>query len=199
MASQSFIPAAEVAIEITIMAKIPWKDNLAPGDLASACAFNGMFFTMAMLDYSADVWASEDDTRMAFLVAYVKWKGEMPVFGKMLFALLLMLPLVLFGMVTGVLQFILGWRRAPLARNIVDCLELCTLSLIFYTIATGVAPTTAEFTSACTGGKNQKAACSTALDSLTGLHLMLVLLNVAMFVFPIAKYRSNIDHASKTD
>ena len=130
---------------------------------------------------------------------HVKWKGEMPVFGKMLFALLLMLPLVLFGMVTGVLQFILGWRRAPWLVISLTALSCARFSLIFYTIATGVAPTTAEFTSACTGGKNQKAACSTALDSLTGLHLMLVLLNVAMFVFPIAKYRSNIDHASKTD
>jgi len=167
-----------------------WKDNLAPGDLASACTFNSMFLTMAMLDYSADVWASQTH-QTAFLVQYVNFKAEMPVFGKVLFGLLLMLPLVIFGMISGVLQFVLGWRQAPIQRHIVDCVEFCTLVFIFYTIVTAIAPATAAFQSACAGPKVQKAACSAAIETLTAKHLLIVLLNIGMFCYPIIKYRYN--------
>ena len=53
------------------------------------------------------------------------------------------------------------------------------------------APATEQLQSACGGPKVQKTACSSALEALTAKHLLLVILNVCMFIYPIVKFKYN--------
>ena len=128
-----------------------WKDDLKPGDLASACIFNTMFLTLAIADLSASKYAAASESGMTFLSEYVAWRLDMPIFGKVLLGLLLMLPLVLMGMAAGVFQCVFGTRKAKPVRNAADCIEFGTICFIFYNIATRVAPSQASFIAICPG------------------------------------------------
>ena len=165
-----------------------WKDDLKPGDLASACVFNTMFLTLAVADFSASKYAAASETGMAFLAEYVAWRLDMPVFGKVLLGLLMMLPLVLIGMATGVVQFVFGMRKAKPARNAADCIEFGTICFIFFNIATRVAPSQASFIAACPGSKKAGNACLDAFSELQNVFLLMVGLNVIMFILPIVKF-----------
>jgi len=167
-----------------------WKPDVTPGDLAGAMFFNTLFLTLAVADYSADLWAAaaERDVRVPFLVQYVAWRQMMPVIGTMLLVLLCLLPFVLFGMVSGALQGIFGWRRATSVRNAMDCAEVAGIMGIVFTIFTRAAPATEAFVAACPPKARAVEACTLALDSMTDVHLAFVFLNLVMFLAPIVKF-----------
>ena len=177
------------------MAVKQWKPDLGAGDLAGACFFNTLFLTLAVADYSADLWTaaaatpSDRASRESFLVSYVMWRNEMPVMSGFLLVLLCFLPVVLVGILVGAVQGIFGWRKATLVRNGMDCAELAGISGIVYCIATRVMPVTATLLAECPSKSKASAACGDALADMTSVHLAMVLLNAVMFVAPIVKYR----------
>uniref|UniRef100_A0A7S0JGK4 Uncharacterized protein n=1 Tax=Calcidiscus leptoporus TaxID=127549 RepID=A0A7S0JGK4_9EUKA len=176
-----------------------WKENVTVVDLAGACTFNAMFFTFALMDYSADLWVHGSDARMPFLVEYFTWRGDAPVISKMLMVLLLPLPLIIIGMALAALQSIFCWRHASLTRHAVDCAEAAGICSILYVVIMRAIPLQSTFVESCPGrSKQQKSDCSATLAVMTEVHLILVLLNVLMFVCPIAKYAFGNVASAKT-
>ena len=105
----------------------PWKPDITAKDLIGACTFNALFTTLAVADYSADLWAGQDaDGRMRFLSAYVQWRAQMPIVGSFLLVLLVFLPFIILGMGMNALQAILGWRKATAVRH---CLGTSSVAL----------------------------------------------------------------------
>lgn len=172
---------------------VAWKEDIKTSDLVGACCINMLMVTLAIADYSADLWVAaaasyDEQARLNFLVQYTAWRSDMPIVGKMLLILLLLLPVALFGIVGGAMQSILGWRKATAARHALDCTEAVTLSIIFFNVLARVPGITEAFLSACPAKKSgQQAQCTAALTGLTDLHLVLVGLNLIMFLCPILK------------
>uniref|UniRef100_A0A7S0LKK9 G-protein coupled receptors family 1 profile domain-containing protein n=1 Tax=Coccolithus braarudii TaxID=221442 RepID=A0A7S0LKK9_9EUKA len=177
----------------------PWKAPPSVSDLAGACTFNSMFFTLALIDYSADLWALRSpEARLSFIVDFVLWRGDAPIISKMLLVLLLPLPLIIVGILYAALQTLCGWRRASLSRHMADVAEAAGICSIVFMVVTRVIPVQGRFLEACRS-KEQRDACSTTLAEMAEVHLVMVLLNLLMFVCPIVKFaRSSVPESEKT-
>ena len=188
------LPSLRAFAQRTNMAT-KWKPDVTAGDLAIACVFNTLFLTLAVADYSADLWTeaavteSDMTARRAFLVQYLTWRNEMPIIGVVLLVLLLPLPFLLFGIYTAAVQGLFGWRKATAVRHAMDYAEACGISGVVYCILRKAVPVTEALKAACPPkSKGAANACAVAISDMTHVHLLFVLLNLVMFIAPIIKF-----------
>ena len=137
------------------------------------------------MDYSASLWARERGTP-SFMVEYVAWRENMPVFKYVIMPLAILLPIVYATMVTAGLQTVFGWRRANAVRHFVDCIEVLTLTSILALLFTSLIPMQQGLAAAC--GNPTAAGCVATSASLAELQLVHLGLNLIMLVCPFVKY-----------
>ena len=187
----------------------PAKPNKAPHEIAVACAINMFFTAISLIDYTADRWAvphgaalpldADAKGRLLWLGQFHTWRGDDPVIGGLMLVLLLPLPLILIDFGMGATQSLCGWRRASRTRHAADVLQACTMFfLIIPTVVYEVLGAQAALLTDCssaTYGRSGKAAveaqCMQSAGDVFGAHRKMLVLNLLMFAWDIAKYVGN--------
>ena len=187
----------------------PAKPNKAPHEIAIACAINMFFTAVSLIDYTADRWAvphgaalpldADAKGRLLWLGQFHTWRGDDPVIGGLMLVLLLPLPLILIDFGMEATQSLCGWRRASRTRHVADVLQACTMFfLIIPTVVYEVLGAQAALLADCssaTYGRSGKAAveaqCMQSAGDVFGAHRKMLVLNLLMFAWDIAKYVGN--------
>uniref|UniRef100_A0A6S8AHG1 Uncharacterized protein n=1 Tax=Aplanochytrium stocchinoi TaxID=215587 RepID=A0A6S8AHG1_9STRA len=175
-----------------------WKDNIPVVGFGISCGINMMMITTCLFDYSVDLYVVNEEgfepSRLLFLGEYYRWRGSAPVLGTVLSAILLPLPFVLFGMIRDCLRSVFGWEQATLLRHIADIGTVCTLlGCILPMVITKVIPAQDDVIEQCTEEHvyGVRENCATAAKELPQQHLVMLILNIAMLGWDVAKYIGN--------
>jgi len=180
------------------MAVRPWKEEINGAGVAGATFFNTLFLVLALVDYSADLWAfQEPASRLSFLASFYKYRAEPPIFQWLLMALSVLIPFVIFGMIKDAVMSIFGLRRAPLLRHVADITQALTLPCILYASIAVAAPAAEAMIAECATGKKLTVACTSTAEALPPLHLFLTIANAVMFACDITKYAVGIPSSDK--
>lgn len=190
--------------------------DVPPRNFAVLCAVNALFTTLALADYSVDLFAlqsisiedsgdaltHEGRARMTFLSVYYTWRDEAPIIAAAVQLLISPLPLVLYTLFRDSAGWLLGFRSASNMRHAADVAQLLTLTcVIIPTVALRQWPFVDALKSACSADALGRwfsgaadVGCIAAAQQVVPVHLLLVGTNIIMTVTDCMKWAGNRDN-----
>lgn len=154
-------------------------------EVGIASVFNGLFLAFSLFDLAADVFAaaSAGSARAAFLASYYAFRHTEPVVGRLVLALGLLLPYLLYTLISEDVRGL--WLR-PLQRrrHVVGVFMLASLVLVVAFQLLYQRPAEAALAAGAAGDAVDAVAVA---DAALRYHLATVLANLAVLPLPFFK------------
>ena len=169
-------------------------------NFAVGVAINTFFITNTLIDVSVFEHAvtnagnsseAASQTRLAFLLHFLEWRGSAPYISTLLLVLAAGLIFVVFDGTRGCLQTVCKWRSATRTRHVADLWHFATLFFVLLPTVVGwVIPLTQQLQLACTDAPSISY-CEQLARQLLWYHKVLLLLNALMLLWDVLKFLGN--------